>query len=217
MVPRELELRLRHCHGDFRRRSLESEPGDRLATEPVRRDLEPCNTFAAPRSGPRSAHAASTSRQRARPQLRPQRTNYGAHIWDGGTLRDTSAMACVAVRGCRFLSHGATRAIVAIHDHLPYSVAEFYPKLGAFNISWHERPQRRIDSYIATEGHVDQTGDGESRRAARRRLRDSARSGGNGPADAVTVPAAEELLDVRSTCACRRRTRWRCRRPKRRR
>jgi hypothetical protein len=36
---------------------------------------------------------------------------------------------------------------------------------------------------------VDEIGDGESRRAARRCLRDSARSGGNGPADAVTVPS----------------------------
>ena len=31
-----------------------------------------------------------------------------------------------------------------IHDHLPYSTLVFYPKLAAFNIRWHERPERSI-------------------------------------------------------------------------
>jgi hypothetical protein len=31
-----------------------------------------------------------------------------------------------------------------IHDHLPYSELQFFPKLGAFNIGWHEIPKRRI-------------------------------------------------------------------------
>lgn len=33
-----------------------------------------------------------------------------------------------------------------IHDTLPYSSLEFYPKLGAFNIQWRENPERRIYS-----------------------------------------------------------------------
>jgi ABC-type long-subunit fatty acid transport system fused permease/ATPase subunit len=30
-----------------------------------------------------------------------------------------------------------------IHDRLPYSHLQFFPKLAAFNIQWHERPRRR--------------------------------------------------------------------------
>jgi len=39
-----------------------------------------------------------------------------------------------------------------IHDHLSYSQLQFFPKLAAFNIGWHERPRRRIDSFIAAKG-----------------------------------------------------------------
>jgi hypothetical protein len=44
-----------------------------------------------------------------------------------------------------------------IHDHLPSSQLQFFPKLAAFNIGWHERPRRRIDSYNP-EGLPDATG-----------------------------------------------------------
>ena len=36
-----------------------------------------------------------------------------------------------------------------IHDHLPYASLCFFPKLWAFNIQWHERPKRIIQSYVA--------------------------------------------------------------------
>jgi hypothetical protein len=39
-----------------------------------------------------------------------------------------------------------------IHDHLPYAHLQFFPKLAAFNIQWHEKPQRRIDSFIKPSG-----------------------------------------------------------------
>src|SRR5437764_3036853 len=39
-----------------------------------------------------------------------------------------------------------------IHDHLPYSELQFFPKLSAFNIGWHDRPKRRIDSFIPPRG-----------------------------------------------------------------
>ena len=39
-----------------------------------------------------------------------------------------------------------------IHDKLPYSHLQFFPKLAAFNIQWHEKPWRRIDSFIAPRG-----------------------------------------------------------------
>ena len=45
-----------------------------------------------------------------------------------------------------------------IHDRLPYSRLQFFPKLAAFNIQWHERPQRRIDSFIPPKGCLTKPG-----------------------------------------------------------
>jgi hypothetical protein len=45
-----------------------------------------------------------------------------------------------------------------IHDHLPYSQLQFFPKLAAFNIGWRERPRRRIDSFIAPRGCLTRPG-----------------------------------------------------------
>src|SRR4029077_17170051 len=45
-----------------------------------------------------------------------------------------------------------------IHDHLPYSQLQFFPKLAAFNIGWHERPRRRVDSFIAPKGCLTRPG-----------------------------------------------------------
>jgi hypothetical protein len=45
-----------------------------------------------------------------------------------------------------------------IHDHLPYAHLQFFPKLAAFNIQWHERPQRRIDSFITPRGCLTKPG-----------------------------------------------------------
>jgi hypothetical protein len=39
-----------------------------------------------------------------------------------------------------------------LHDHLPYSAIQFFPKLAAFNLTWREDPARRISSYIAPKG-----------------------------------------------------------------
>jgi hypothetical protein len=46
-----------------------------------------------------------------------------------------------------------------IHDHLPYSELQFFPRLGAFNIGWHERPKRRIYSYVEPRGLLTRPGD----------------------------------------------------------
>lgn len=45
-----------------------------------------------------------------------------------------------------------------IHDNLPYSSLCFFPKLAAFNIHWHERPERRIDSYTPPKGVLTKPG-----------------------------------------------------------
>ena len=45
-----------------------------------------------------------------------------------------------------------------IHDHLPYAHLQFFPKLAAFNIQWHERPARRIESFIKPRGCLTKPG-----------------------------------------------------------
>ncbi|TWF52981.1 hypothetical protein [Neorhizobium alkalisoli] len=45
-----------------------------------------------------------------------------------------------------------------IHDKLPYASLCFFPTLWAFNIQWHERPTRRIMSYVAPRGVLTKPG-----------------------------------------------------------
>jgi hypothetical protein len=45
-----------------------------------------------------------------------------------------------------------------IHDHLPYGTLYFFPRLWAFNITWQEVPERRIDSYTAPRGCLTKPG-----------------------------------------------------------
>ena len=88
--------------------------------------------------------------------------NYGRHIWD---RRDAEgrmgAMATIVVPwfADRYASGEDWRAMAWwIHDHLAHSQLQFFPKLAAFNIGWHERPRRRIDSYIAPRGCLTRPG-----------------------------------------------------------
>jgi hypothetical protein len=80
------------------------------------------------------------------------------HIWD---LRDSDghmgATACIVIP--RLTDVADWRAIAWwIHDHLPYSHLQFFPKLNAFNIQWHERPRKRIDSYVTPRGCLTKPG-----------------------------------------------------------
>ena len=84
------------------------------------------------------------------------------HIWD---RRDAAghmgAMACIVLPRVwdRFHGPGEWRHLAWwIHDHLPYSKLQFFPKLFAFNISWHERPVRRISSFAAPRGLLTKPG-----------------------------------------------------------
>lgn len=80
-------------------------------------------------------------------------SNYAGHIWDyrdeGGHL---GATACIIVNS--FVPYyertGDWQAMAWwIHDHLPgYARMQFFPKMAAFNISWHESPQKTIRSFI---------------------------------------------------------------------
>lgn len=79
-------------------------------------------------------------------------TNYAGHIWDRRDAQGRmGATACVVVN--RFVPYyqrtGDWEAMAWwVHDHLPYSDVEFFPKLAAFNIQWREHPVRRIYSFI---------------------------------------------------------------------
>lgn len=90
--------------------------------------------------------------------------NAAGHIWD---MRDKDgcmgATACIVVPRFwdRFQAEGDWQKLAWwIHDHLPYSSLYFFPTYWAFNISWHERPERRIDSYVAPKGCLTKPGMG---------------------------------------------------------
>jgi len=83
--------------------------------------------------------------------------NLARHIWD---RRDRLGMGAVTSVVLPWLvdrmQEGITWQAMAwwIHDHLPYSELQFFPKLGAFNIGWHEVPKRTIYSFIAPRGFL---------------------------------------------------------------
>jgi hypothetical protein len=88
--------------------------------------------------------------------------NAAAHIWD---LRDKDgcmgAVACIVVPKYieQYEATGEWQPIAWwIHDHLPYSHLDFFPKLCAFNIGWHEQPARQIFSYINPRGMLTRPG-----------------------------------------------------------
>lgn len=88
--------------------------------------------------------------------------NYARHIWDRRDSRGyMGAMACIVIPWVAdHYAAGADWRSTAwwIHDHLPYDSLCFFPKLAAFNIGWHERPERRIDSYAAPKGCLTRPG-----------------------------------------------------------
>ena len=88
--------------------------------------------------------------------------NFARHIWDRKDADGhKGATACVVVTS--FVDYfERTRDWQAlawwIHDHLPYSDLTFFPKLAAFNISWHETPARTIYSYVSPKGCLTKPG-----------------------------------------------------------
>jgi hypothetical protein len=88
--------------------------------------------------------------------------NYARHIWDQRDARGCmGALATVVVPwfADRYDEGADWRAMAwRIHDHLPHSELQFFPKLAAFNIGWHESPRRRIDSFIPPRGCLTRPG-----------------------------------------------------------
>ncbi len=88
--------------------------------------------------------------------------NRARHIWDqrsgdGGMGAMTSIVIPWLIDR---LDKGVTWQAMAwwIHDHLPYSELQFFPKLAAFNIGWHEIPKRRITSFAKPRGLLTKPG-----------------------------------------------------------
>lgn len=88
--------------------------------------------------------------------------NRARHIWDqrdaGGHM---GALACVVIPwfADRYAVTADWRPLAWwIHDHLAYSGLQFFPKLAAFNIGWHERPQRSIYGYADPKGWLTRPG-----------------------------------------------------------
>lgn len=83
-------------------------------------------------------------------------SNYAGHIWDRLDAHGhTGAMACVVVPSfwAKHQEPGDWRILARwIHEHLPYSTLYFFPTYWAFNIGWHERPERTIKSYAEPAG-----------------------------------------------------------------
>jgi hypothetical protein len=88
--------------------------------------------------------------------------NRGRHIWDQHSADGgMGAMTTVVVPWLvDRLGSGVTWQAMAwwIHDHLPYSELQFFPKLAAFNIGWHEKPKRHISSYLKPRGLLTKPG-----------------------------------------------------------
>jgi hypothetical protein len=82
--------------------------------------------------------------------------NYAKHIWDrtdsNGYMGATACIVLPAFADAFPVEGSWTKLAWWIHDHLPYSSLYFFPRLWAFNISWHEVPERRIDSYATPRG-----------------------------------------------------------------
>lgn len=88
--------------------------------------------------------------------------NYAGHIWDMPDAKGKGAVACLVVPrfANRFTAEGDWKKLAWwIHDHLPYSTLEFFPKMWAVNVGWHEVPARTIYSYVSgSKGYLTRPG-----------------------------------------------------------
>jgi hypothetical protein len=90
-------------------------------------------------------------------------SNYAGHIWDRKDSNDCmGATACIVVNSfIPYYEQTSNWTALAwwIHDNVPgYSSMCFFPKLAAFNIYWHQNPEKRIDSYINPKGCLTKPG-----------------------------------------------------------
>lgn len=135
---------------------LAIEVGKRLCEEL----LEPLNaTFG--RVVVRSAYRSPTVNQLGNEKklnCSSNEKNYASHIWDRLDADGCKgATACIVIPwfAGRYEQGADWRSMAYwVHDHLPFSRLQFFPRLAAFNITWHERPVRSIYSYIEPRGYL---------------------------------------------------------------
>ena len=87
--------------------------------------------------------------------------NFARHIWDRRSERGIGAVACIVIPWLvDRMADGTSWQAMAwwVHDHLPYSELQFFPKLAAFNLGWHEVPRRTIYSFIPPRGYLTRPG-----------------------------------------------------------
>ena len=79
-------------------------------------------------------------------------SNFAGHIWDERDAQgNMGATTCIILHAVipyyERTSHWQALAWW-IHDNLPYHSMQFFPRFAAFNLTWRERPQRQIYSYV---------------------------------------------------------------------
>jgi hypothetical protein len=113
------------------------------------------------RSGYRTPEVSGCGSVRYGSCAMPERDR-ARHIWDERS-KDGGMGAMVTVLVPWLVDRlpaGITWVAMAwwIHDHLPYSEVQFFPKLTAFNVGWHEYPKRRISSFAKPRGLLTKPG-----------------------------------------------------------
>jgi hypothetical protein len=133
---------------------LAIEAGSRLCQDL----LEPLNaTFGriAVRSGYRSPSINALCNERGH-SCASNEKNFARHIWDrldADGLKGATVCIVIPWFADRYAEGKDWRSLAYwIHNHLPYSELQFFPKLAAFNIGWHERPRRQVTSFIKPRG-----------------------------------------------------------------
>jgi hypothetical protein len=103
------------------------------------------------RSAYRSAEVARICNERGHNCAKPE-TERANHIWDRRDAEGCSgAMATIVVHALipYYDATGHWEAMAWwVHDHLPYSEQQYFPRYAAFNLGWREVPKRRISSFI---------------------------------------------------------------------
>jgi len=83
-------------------------------------------------------------------------SDYAGHIWDRhDAAGHIGACATIVIPwfADQYASGRDWRDLAWwVHDHLPYSEMRFFPKLCAFNLTWHQAPKREIRTWIGGNG-----------------------------------------------------------------
>lgn len=128
----------------------------------------------------RSGYRSPTLNHFGATEVRPQKCSqnektYANHIWDRRDAQGRmGACASIAIPwfADRYAKGRDWRDLAWwLFDHLDFHEVYFFPKLAAFNLTWRERPERRILSYIAPKGYLRRSGEEPAENQALRKSR----------------------------------------------